>query len=229
MNFAKYISTIGVLLMALIVIVTVMDKGYTKMADPVTPEKIVGNVDYKKYIKQIEQAESETFRTGMILREKTLKSQTIRLASEKEPKKVIPRQKQKKATSNKSGDQTSEFSAFEKKLLAKAVYSEARGESFRGQVAVAAVILNRIDHASFPNSVRGVIYQENAFTAVADGQINLEPDQKAVDAVEKAIQGEDPTHGAVYYYNPKIATSDWMDEKAVKSAKTRIGKHVFMK
>lgn len=101
----------------------------------------------------------------------------------------------------------------EKRLLAKAVYGEARGESFKGQVAVAAVILNRTEHAAFPDSIRGVIYQKNAFTAVSDGQIQLEPDAKAVRAVEMAIQGEDPTQGAVYYYNPEIATSNGWRKK----------------
>lgn len=227
MNFAKSISAIGILLLGMIVLSIAMDKGYAKMADPVKPAKIVEHVDYKKVVTQMEQSESERLRTGLILREKTLKSRPVRLAAKKEPKKTVSNHK--KVTSNKLKANDAEFSAFEKKLLAKAVYSEARGESFRGQIAVAAVILNRIDHADFPDSVRGVIYQENAFTAVEDGQIHLKPDQEAVKAVEKAIQGEDPTHGAVYYYNPKIATSDWMEEKAVKSAKMRIGKHVFMK
>jgi N-acetylmuramoyl-L-alanine amidase len=74
-----------------------------------------------------------------------------------------------------------------------------------------------------------VIYQKNAFTAVSDGQIQLEPDAKAVRAVEMAIQGEDPTQGAVYYYNPEIATSEWMEKKASNSKKMRIGEHVFFK
>lgn len=227
MNFAKSISATGILLLAIIVLSIAMDKGYTKMADPVKPEKIVEHVDYKKYVLQMEQTESERLRTGLILREKAVKPHRVRLAAKKKLKKTVSNHK--KATSNKSKVNHAEFSTFEKKLLAKAVYSEARGESFRGQVAVAAVILNRIDHADFPDSVHGVIYQENAFTAVEDGQIHLKPDREAMKAAEKAISGEDPTRGAVYYYNPKIATSDWMEEKAIKSTKMRIGKHVFMK
>lgn len=109
-------------------------------------------------------------------------------------------------------------------LLAKCVYAEARGESYTGQVAVAAVILNRVKSASFPNTIAGVIYQPYAFTAVSDGQINLEPNQTAYNAARDALNGWDPTYGAIYYYNPKTATSKW-----IYSRKTtiQIGKHVF--
>ena len=109
-------------------------------------------------------------------------------------------------------------------LLAKCVYAEARGESYTGQVAVAAGILNRVKSASFPNTIAGVIYQPYAFTAVSDGQINLEPNQTAYNAARDALNGWDPTYGAIYYYNPKTATSKW-----IYSRKTtiQIGKHVF--
>lgn len=109
-------------------------------------------------------------------------------------------------------------------LLAKCVYAEARGESYTGQVAVAAVILNRVKSASFPNTIAGVIYQPYAFTAVSDGQIKLEPNQTAYNAARDALNGWDPTYGAIYYYNPKTATSKW-----IYSRKTtiQIGKHVF--
>ena len=109
-------------------------------------------------------------------------------------------------------------------LLAKCVYAEARGESYTGQVAVAAAILNRVKSASFPNTIAGVIYQPYAFTAVSDGQINLEPNQTAYNAARDALNGWDPTYGAIYYYNPKTATSKW-----IYSRKTtiQIGKHVF--
>ncbi|WP_052807393.1 cell wall hydrolase [Risungbinella massiliensis] len=114
-------------------------------------------------------------------------------------------------------------------LLAKAVHSESRGETMKGKVAVAAVILNRVDSKEFPDSIRGVVYQKRAFTAVEDGQINLKPNQEAYNAVYQAIQGQDPTNGAIYYYNPKIATSKWMKQRAAKSKTTKIGDHVFMK
>lgn len=117
----------------------------------------------------------------------------------------------------------------ELELLARAVYSEARGETFRGQVAVAAVILNRTTSSEFPHSVRGVIFQKNAFTAVSDGQFWLKPNATAYHAAKQALKGADPTNGAVYYYNPTTASSSWMKEKAAKSATTRIGNHVFMK
>lgn len=109
-------------------------------------------------------------------------------------------------------------------LLAKLVHSEARGESYTGQVAVAAVVLNRVKDSRFPNTIAGVIYQPWAFTAVNDGQFNLEPNQTAYQAAKDAMNGWDPTYGAVYYYNPKTATSSW-----IRSTKTVavIGQHVF--
>lgn len=109
-------------------------------------------------------------------------------------------------------------------LLAKCIYAEARGESYTGQVAVGAVILNRVRSSSFPNTISGVIYQRGAFTAVSDGQINLEPDKTAMNAASDAINGWDPTYGCLYYYNPAVATSSWIfGRKTV----TTIGKHVF--
>lgn len=228
MNIAKIISAMGILLLAVIVLSIAMDKGYAKMADPAKPGKIVGHVDYKKVVAQMEKAESIQIRSKVMLSQEMMKSHPVQPAAKPKPEKAVQIQKQM-PDKKPAGDRASEFSESEKRLLAKAVYGEARGESFRGQIAVAAVILNRMDHAGFPDSVHGVIYQENAFTAVKDGQINLEPDREAMKAVEKAIQGEDPTQGAVYYYNPRIATSDWMEEKAEKSAKLRIGNHIFMK
>ena len=109
-------------------------------------------------------------------------------------------------------------------LLAKCIYAEARGESYTGQVAVGAVILNRVASSAFPNTIAGVIYQQNAFTAVTDGQINLEPDKTAMNAASDAMNGWDPTYGCIYYYNPAVATSSWIfGRKTV----TTIGKHVF--
>ncbi len=109
-------------------------------------------------------------------------------------------------------------------LLAKCVYAEARGESYVGQVAVAAVILNRVKSSQFPNTIAGVIYQPWAFTAVNDGQINLEPNQTAYNAARDALNGWDPTYGALFYYNPATATNKWIWSK--KTTVT-IGKHVF--
>lgn len=110
------------------------------------------------------------------------------------------------------------------KLMANAVYGEARGEPYIGQVAVAAVILNRLENAKFPNTVSGVIFQPLAFTAVADGQIWLEPNATAKKAVQDAINGWDPTGGAIYYFNPATATSKWIwSRPQIK----KIGKHIF--
>ncbi|MDQ6419194.1 spore cortex-lytic enzyme [Paenibacillus sp. LHD-117] len=110
------------------------------------------------------------------------------------------------------------------KIMANAVYGEARGEPYEGQVAVAAVILNRVRSESFPNTVYGVIFQPRAFTAVADGQIYLTPNKKARDAVEDALNGWDPTGGCLYYFNPDTATSAWIWTRT--QIKT-IGKHIF--
>ncbi len=109
-------------------------------------------------------------------------------------------------------------------LLAKLVHSEARGETYTGQVAVAAVVLNRVDDSRFPNTIAGVIYQPWAFTAINDGQFNLEPNNTAYQAARDAMNGWDPTYGAVYYYNPKTATSAWI--RSTKTV-TVIGQHVF--
>lgn len=109
-------------------------------------------------------------------------------------------------------------------LLARLVHGEARGEPYRGKVAVAAVVLNRVKSASFPNTIAGVIYQSGAFDAVSDGQINLSPDQDSINAARDALNGWDPTNGCLYYYNPRTATSKWMLSRPVL---LRIGDHAF--
>lgn len=125
-----------------------------------------------------------------------------------------------RSTSGSSG----KYSSSDKYLLAKVIYAEGRGESYTGQVAIGAVVLNRVKSSSFPNSIAGVIYQNNAFTAVLDGQINLEPDATAMRAAQDAMNGWDPTYGAIYYYNPAVATSSWIFSRPTV---TVIGKHVF--
>lgn len=112
----------------------------------------------------------------------------------------------------------------EKILLAQAITGEARGEPYLGQVAVGAVILNRVRSPSFPNTIPGVIYQPGAFTAVIDGQINLAPTQSCIKAAEDALNGWDPTSGCLYYWNPATATSKWIWSRTVV---TVIGKHYF--
>jgi N-acetylmuramoyl-L-alanine amidase len=118
------------------------------------------------------------------------------------------------------------FSQNDIQLMANAVYGEARGEPYTGQVAVAAVILNRLDSATFPNTISGVIFEPRAFTAVADGQIWLTPNETAKKAVLDAINGWDPTGNALYYFNPDTATSAWIwGRPQIK----KIGKHIFCK
>lgn len=114
----------------------------------------------------------------------------------------------------------------EVQLLARAINGEARGELYEGQVAVGAVILNRVKDPNFPNTIAGVIYQPGAFTAVDDGQINVPIDSNSsvVKAAQDALDGWDPTNGAIYYWNPDTATSSWIwSRKIVK----KIGKHNF--
>ena len=109
-------------------------------------------------------------------------------------------------------------------LLAKTIYAEGRGEPYTGQVAIGAVVMNRVRNAAFPNTISGVVYQKHAFTAVSDGQINLNPDDTAMRAARDAINGWDPTGGALYYYNPAVATSSWIFDRQTV---TVIGRHVF--
>jgi len=111
-------------------------------------------------------------------------------------------------------------------ILAQCIHGEARGEPYIGQVAVGGVILNRVRHPSFPNTISGVIFQPGAFTAVADGQMFMHPDDNAFKAAKDALAGWDPSGGAIYYYNPATATSRWIYSRPI--IKT-IGKHVFAK
>lgn len=113
-------------------------------------------------------------------------------------------------------------------LLARAINGEARGEPYEGQVAVGAVILNRVNSPTFPNTISGVIYQPGAFTAVSDGQINvaIDPKSTVVKAAQDAINGWDPTYGCLYYWNPATATSKWIWSRKII---VKIGKHNFGK
>lgn len=111
-------------------------------------------------------------------------------------------------------------------LLARLIYGEARGESYTGQVAVGAVVLNRVKSSKFPNTMSGVIYQAGAFDAVSDGQINLTPNSTAKKAAQDAINGWDPSYGAIYYFNPSTATNKWIWSRPMT---VTIGKHRFCK
>ncbi len=110
------------------------------------------------------------------------------------------------------------------KLLARIISAEARGEPYEGQVAVGAVIMNRLEHPSFPNTLSGVIYQNGAFTAIVDGQFNEPVADSAYKAAKEAMAGVDPTGGAIYYYNPTTAKSEWIRTRPIIYT---IGEHVF--
>ena len=111
-------------------------------------------------------------------------------------------------------------------LLARVIYGEARGEPYTGQVAIGAVVLNRVRNSSFPNTIAGVVYQSGAFDAVSDGQINLTPNSTAKKAAQDAMNGWDPSYGAIYYFNPATATNKWIWSRPMT---VTIGKHRFCK
>ena len=111
-------------------------------------------------------------------------------------------------------------------LLSRLIYGEARGEPYTGQVAVGAVVLNRVKSSSFPNTIAGVIYQSGAFDVVSDGQINLTPNSTAKKAAQDALNGWDPTYGAIYYFNPATATNKWIWSRPMT---VTIGRHRFCK
>lgn len=127
------------------------------------------------------------------------------------------------SSSNSSGTTSNSSNV---NLLAHLIYGEARGEPYIGQVAVGAVIMNRVKSSSFPNTISGVIYQKGAFDAVSDGQINMNPDSTAKKAAQDAINGWDPSYGAIYYFNPATATNKWIWSRPLT---VTIGKHRFCK
>ena len=110
------------------------------------------------------------------------------------------------------------------RLLARLISAEARGEPYIGQVAVGAVILNRVEHPSFPNAIAGVAYEPGAFTAMTDGQINQPVAESAYKAAQDALNGWDPSGGAIYYYNPDKTSNQWIRTRPVTK---RIGAHLF--
>lgn len=125
-----------------------------------------------------------------------------------------------------SSSSTNGYSSNDIYLLAKVIAAEARGESYTGQVAVGAVVLNRVQHSSFPDSISGVVYQSGAFSAVRDSNWNVAPSDTAQKAARDAINGWDPTGGAIYYYNPAKTSNRWIRTRPVV---TTIGRHVFCK
>ena len=129
-------------------------------------------------------------------------------------------------TSSSSNSSSSSSYNSNLNLLARVIYGEARGEPYTGQVAVGAVVMNRIKSSSFPNTLAGVVYQSGAFDAVKDGQVNLTPNSTAKKAAQDAMNGWDPSYGAIYYFNPSTATNKWIWSRPMT---VTIGKHRFCK
>ena len=131
-------------------------------------------------------------------------------------------------TSSSSGSSSgsSSTNSNDVNLLSRLIYGEARGEPYTGQVAVGAVVLNRVKSSSFPNTIAGVIYQSGAFDVVSDGQIDLTPNSTAKKAAQDALNGWDPTYGAIYYFNPATATNKWIWSRPMT---VTIGRHRFCK
>ena len=173
-----------------------------------TKTKLVNNTDYNKEFvqNQLNKGNRFTHYGGVPLEEQVKKGTTP--GAKKTEQVKLP----------------AKYSQQDLQLMANAVYGEARGEPYEGQVAVASVIINRIEDSEFPNTVSGVIFQPLAFTAVADGQIWLTPNARAKEAVLDAINGWDPTENALYYFNPDTATSEWI---WTRSQIKTIGKHIF--
>ena len=129
-------------------------------------------------------------------------------------------------TSSSSSSSSSSSYSSNLNLLSRVIYGEARGEPYTGQVAVGAVVMTRIKSSSFPNTLSGVVYQSGAFDAVKDGQVNLTPDSTARKAAQDAMNGWDPSYGAIYYFNPSTATNKWIWSRPMT---VTIGKHRFCK
>ncbi|AYJ89850.1 MULTISPECIES: cell wall hydrolase [Bacillus] len=146
------------------------------------------------------------------------------LSTSTEEKSSKPKQKKKvksESTNKASGKQ---YSNEEMDLLSRLVHAEAKGESYEGKKAVASVVLNRVEHRSFPDSVKGVIYQRNAFQPVSNGSIHDKADQDSIKAVKQVVKEHDRTTKAIYFYNPKTATDHWIRSRKIVE---RIGRHVF--
>lgn len=128
------------------------------------------------------------------------------------------------SSSSSAASSSSAIVSADHRLLSKLVYAEARGETYKGQVAVAAVVLNRVSSSEFPSTISGVVYQSGAFSCVSNGSINNTPDSSCIRAALDALNGWDPTGGCLYYYNPKKTSDTWIRTRTVV---TVIGSHYF--
>ncbi|HHY73143.1 MAG TPA: spore cortex-lytic enzyme [Bacillus bacterium] len=195
------------------------------LAGQSTKQKLVKASKYDKYFVEsnVNKGNSITYYGGTP-KEQQVKKNASNVNNQKQNAQKQTVQKQTPSSKPTAVNVPNGFSQNDIKLMANAVHGESRGEPYIGQVAVAAVILNRINSPSFPNTVSGVIFEPGAFTAVADGQIWLTPDETSKKAVIDAINGWDPTGNALYYFNPNTATSAWIwGRPQIK----RIGDHIF--
>ncbi|MEC2056742.1 spore cortex-lytic enzyme [Peribacillus psychrosaccharolyticus] len=189
------------------------------LAGESTKKKLTNASNFNKAFvhEQINKGNEFTYYSGVDVDKQIKQSET-----QSKPK----TEKTEKTETTKSASVPGGYSQNDIQLMANAVYGESRGEPYIGQVAVAAVILNRVESPSFPNTISGVIFEPLAFTAVADGQIWLTPNEQAKNAVIDAMNGMDPTGQAEYYFNPDTATSKWIwTRPQIK----KIGKHIFCK
>ncbi|MHC0036095.1 spore cortex-lytic enzyme [Pseudoneobacillus sp. C159] len=197
------------------------------LAGPTTKAKLVKASKYNAaFVKdQINKGNKFTHYGGVPV-ENQSKNNKNNTTATNQAKKTTPKPAGNSSTKPTAANVPSGYSQNDIQLMANAVHGEARGEPYIGQVAVAAVILNRVQSASFPDTISGVIFEPRAFTAVADGQIWLTPNETSKKAVIDAINGWDPTGNAIYYFNPATATSSWIwGRPQIK----RIGKHIFCK
>ncbi|MFH0345425.1 cell wall hydrolase [Bacillus vallismortis] len=152
------------------------------------------------------------------------------LSADKDEKKIKPiklstnTEKKEKDKPAKTNEKKETYTHSEKELLSRLVHAEAKGESYKGKVAVASVVLNRTEKKGFPDTIKGVIYQKNAFEPVSNGSINQKPDKDSIAATEEALSSENRETDAVFFYNPKTASDDWIRSRKIVE---RIGRHVF--
>ncbi|AEP86354.1 cell wall hydrolase [Bacillus spizizenii] len=152
------------------------------------------------------------------------------LSADKDQKKIKPiklsahTEKKEKDKPTKTTEKKETYTQSEKDLLSRLVHAEAKGESYKGKVAVASVVLNRTEKKGFPDTIRGVIYQKNAFEPVANGSINQKPDKESIAAAEEALSSKNRETDAIFFYNPKTASDDWIRSRKIIE---KIGRHVF--
>lgn len=187
----------------------------------------LGQAPVKHQLSYIDQDEKHTVIPAFSEEKHQQEVKMLSTTTEEKASKPKPKPKKKehaKMAKPASSKNQARYSNEEMDLLSRLVHAEAKGESYAGKKAVASVVLNRVEHGSFPDSVRGVIYQRNAFQPVSNGSINDKPDQDSVKAVKQVVKEDDRTTKAIYFYNPKTATDHWIRSRKIVE---RIGRHVF--